>query len=105
MFFKLADDFLDESFQNLLVGNITHKMVSILFIDDTDLCTDFLKLLSDAPSNTLCPTSHNDYFIFKISHINHLTGYEHLIAEFPEVQSVKDDEKRHGDIVSSLLDD
>ncbi len=32
-------------------------------------------------------------------------GYEHLIADFPEVQSVKDDEKRHGDIVSSLLDD
>ncbi len=28
-----------------------------------------------------------------------------LIAEFPEVQSVMDDEKRHGDIVSSLLDD
>ncbi len=32
-------------------------------------------------------------------------GYEHLIADYPEVQSVKDDEKRHGDIVSSLLDD
>ncbi len=32
-------------------------------------------------------------------------GYEYLIAEYPEVQSVKDDEKRHGDIVSSLLDD
>ncbi len=36
---------------------------------------------------------------------NAALGYEHLIAEFPEVQSVKDDEKRHGDIVSSLLDD
>ena len=31
-------------------------------------------------------------------------GYEHLIADFPEVESVKDDEKRHGDIVSGLLD-
>lgn len=31
-------------------------------------------------------------------------GYEHLIADFPEVESVKNDEKRHGDIVSSLLD-
>ena len=30
-------------------------------------------------------------------------GYEHLIAEFPEVESVKNDEKRHGDIVSELL--
>ena len=30
-------------------------------------------------------------------------GYEHLIAEFPEVESVKNDEKRHGDIVSGLL--
>ncbi len=30
-------------------------------------------------------------------------SYEHLIVEFPEVQSVKDDEKRHGDIVSSLI--
>ena len=31
-------------------------------------------------------------------------AYEHLIADFPEVESVKNDEKRHGDIVSSLLD-
>ena len=31
-------------------------------------------------------------------------GYEHLIAEFPEVESVKNDETRHGDIVSGLLD-
>lgn len=30
-------------------------------------------------------------------------GYEHLIAEFPDVESVKNDEKRHGDIVSGLL--
>ena len=30
-------------------------------------------------------------------------GYEHLIAEFPEVEIVKNDEKRHGDIVSGLL--
>lgn len=29
---------------------------------------------------------------------------EHLIADFPEVESVKNDEKRHGDIVSALLD-
>ena len=32
------------------------------------------------------------------------TGYEHLIADFPDVESVKNDEKRHGDIVSGLLD-
>ena len=25
-------------------------------------------------------------------------GYEHLIADFPEVESVKNDEKRHGDM-------
>lgn len=31
-------------------------------------------------------------------------AYEHLIADFPEVESVKNDEKRHGDIVSALLD-
>lgn len=30
-------------------------------------------------------------------------GYEHLIADFPEVESVRNDEKHHGDIVSSLL--
>ena len=30
-------------------------------------------------------------------------AYEHLIADFPEVESVKNDEKRHGDIVSALL--
>lgn len=31
-------------------------------------------------------------------------GYEHLIADFPEVESIKNDEKRHGDLVSALLD-
>ena len=31
-------------------------------------------------------------------------GYEHLIADFPEVESVKNDEKRHGDMVSSFLE-
>jgi rubrerythrin len=31
-------------------------------------------------------------------------AYEHLIADFPEVESVKNDEKRHGDVVSALLD-
>ena len=31
-------------------------------------------------------------------------AYEHLIADFPEVESVRNDEKRHGDIVSALLD-
>ncbi|OYP54109.1 ferritin family protein [Segatella bryantii] len=30
-------------------------------------------------------------------------GYEHLIADFPDVESVKNDEKRHGDIISGLL--
>ena len=31
-------------------------------------------------------------------------GYEHLIADFPDVESVKNDEKRHGDMVSGLLE-
>ncbi len=31
-------------------------------------------------------------------------AYEYLIADFPEVESVKNDEKRHGDLVSALLD-
>ena len=31
-------------------------------------------------------------------------GYEHLIKDFPEVESVKNDEKRHGDIFSGLLE-
>lgn len=31
-------------------------------------------------------------------------GYEHLIMDLPEVESVKNDEKRHGDIVSELLE-
>ena len=30
-------------------------------------------------------------------------GYEHLITVFPEVEKVRNDEKRHGDIVSALL--
>lgn len=30
-------------------------------------------------------------------------GYEHLIIDFPEVENVRNDEKRHGNIVSALL--
>ncbi|UKK49973.1 rubrerythrin [Prevotella sp. E13-17] len=30
-------------------------------------------------------------------------GYEHLIAEYPEVESVKNDEHRHGNILSGLI--
>ncbi|MCR4746514.1 MAG: rubrerythrin [Lachnospiraceae bacterium] len=33
-----------------------------------------------------------------------IAGYEKIIDEFPEVESVKNDEKRHGDTVKSLLD-
>ena len=29
--------------------------------------------------------------------------YQHLIADFPEVASIRDDEKRHGDSVKALL--
>lgn len=32
-------------------------------------------------------------------------NYEHLIQDFPEVASVRDDETRHGDILTSLLKD
>lgn len=31
-------------------------------------------------------------------------GYEHLIVDFPKVESVKNDEKRHGDMVSGFLE-
>lgn len=30
-------------------------------------------------------------------------NYEHLVSDFPEVESVKNDERRHGDIVRGLL--
>ena len=30
-------------------------------------------------------------------------NYEHLISDFPKVESVKNDETRHGDTVNSLL--
>lgn len=30
-------------------------------------------------------------------------NYEHLIQDFPEVASVRDDETRHGDILTSLI--
>ena len=33
-----------------------------------------------------------------------IPGYEQLEKEFPEVESVKNDEKRHGDTVIALLD-
>ena len=32
-----------------------------------------------------------------------INGYEHMMAEFPEVETVKNDEKRHGDTVKALL--
>ncbi|MBR1575647.1 MAG: rubrerythrin [Bacteroidales bacterium] len=35
---------------------------------------------------------------------NAARGYEHLIPDFPEVASVRDDETRHGDTVKALLD-
>ena len=31
-------------------------------------------------------------------------GYEELIKDYPEVESIKDDEKRHGDTLNSLLE-
>ena len=31
------------------------------------------------------------------------SGYEHLVSDYPEVESVKNDEMRHGDMVASLL--
>lgn len=33
-----------------------------------------------------------------------IPGYEKLMKEFPEVGSVRDDEKRHGDTLKALLD-
>ncbi len=33
-----------------------------------------------------------------------IPGYEQLEKEFPEVESVKNDEKRHGDTLKALLD-
>lgn len=33
-----------------------------------------------------------------------IPGYEELMKDFPEVESVKDDEKRHGDTLNSLLE-
>ncbi len=33
-----------------------------------------------------------------------IPGYEELEKEFPEVESVKNDEKRHGDTLKNLLD-
>lgn len=33
-----------------------------------------------------------------------IPGYEELMKDFPEVESVKDDEKRHGDTLNGLLE-
>ena len=33
-----------------------------------------------------------------------IPGYEQMEKEFPEVESVKNDEKRHGDTLKALLD-
>ncbi len=44
------------------------------------------------------------YRLIAKSEYDAAVAYEHLIADFPEVQSVKNDEQRHGDIVSALLD-
>ena len=33
-----------------------------------------------------------------------IPGYEELMKDYPEVESVKNDEKRHGDTLNSLLE-
>ena len=39
-----------------------------------------------------------------VVHYAAIPGYEQLKKEFPEVEYVKNDEKRHGDTVIALLD-
>lgn len=45
----------------------------------------------------------NLYRIIAQVEYNGEKNYERLVADFPEVESVKNDERRHGDIVSGLL--
>ena len=64
----LRNDLLGELLQSLLVGNIAHKVVALLHVNHTDLRPSLPKLLRNATANTLCATSHDDYFIFEIFH-------------------------------------
>ena len=61
-----VDDLLGKPFQYLLVGNITHVVVSLLLINHADVCARLLKLIGDTTSYSLCSSSHDDYFILKI---------------------------------------
>ena len=63
---KPAEVFLTNPFQNLLVGNVTYEMLTLLLIYHTDVGTCFLELLGNALPDTLCATCHNGYFVLEI---------------------------------------
>ena len=64
-------DFLGKLFQSLLVGNVAHKVVALLLIYDTDLCSSLSKLLRNAAANALCTARHDGYLVSEIFHIFH----------------------------------
>lgn len=42
--------------QRVFVGNITHEVLTLLFIYHADVCSSLLELLNDAPPDALCAT-------------------------------------------------
>ena len=62
---KTIDDLAGKTLQHLFVSDITHKMISRLLVNHTDMCTSLLEFLGDAAPYALRSACHNGYFIFK----------------------------------------
>ena len=65
----LSDDLFSKLFQNMLVGNVTYIMLTLLFVNHTDMGSSFLKLFGDTKSDTLCTSRHDGYFILEPFHL------------------------------------
>lgn len=60
-----SDDLLSKPFQNLLVGNVTYKMLTLLLVNHADIGTGFPELVGNALPDTLCATRYYGYFFFE----------------------------------------
>ena len=114
--------------QGEMNGVETYLMLAETVHNETDTAT-FRKLAAEEgrhaavfrryTGETLAPKKGQAYFVKAMYHLigkrllypliaqgeyAAISGYEQMIQEYPEVESVKNDEKRHGDTVKALLD-
>ncbi len=54
-----------KGFKHGFIRNVTYKVVTIAFINNTDNCSIFSELLCYALAYSFCPTGYYNYFIFE----------------------------------------